>query len=90
MVSASEHLHIILDGVCELLTVYELVAKVNLNSDLTALLGQNIQDSCNWVSITSSHSTVVLCIQGLLWFVNIKTILKENSELTFSYKLFPY
>jgi len=30
--------------------VYELVAKVNDNSDLTALLGQNIQDSCSWVS----------------------------------------
>ena len=50
LVSVSGTLQTILESVCDLVTVYELVAKVNDNSDLTALLGQNIQDSCSWVS----------------------------------------
>ena len=40
----------ILDSLCELVTVYELVSNVENGSDLRALLGQNIEDSCNWVS----------------------------------------
>jgi len=50
LVSVSGTLQTILESVCDLVTVYELVAKVNDNNDLTALLGQNIQDSCSWVS----------------------------------------
>ena len=53
IVNVNESLQNVLNAVCDLLTIYELVAKVNLNSNLTALLGQNIQDSCNWVSIAS-------------------------------------
>ena len=50
LVSVSGTLQTILGSVCDLVTVYELVAKVDDNSDLTALLGQTIQDSCSWVS----------------------------------------
>ena len=50
LVSVSGTLQTILESVCDLVTVYELVAKVDDNSDLTALLDQNIQDSCSWVS----------------------------------------
>ena len=40
----------ILDSLCELVTVYELVSNVENGSDLHALLGRNIEDSCTWVS----------------------------------------
>ena len=40
----------ILDSLCELVTVYGLVSDVENGSDFHALLGQNIEDSCNWVS----------------------------------------
>ena len=36
--------------------------------------------------ITQYGSTVY----RLLWFISIKPILKENSDLTFSFKLFPF
>ena len=41
-------------------------------------------------AVQLSHSMVVLCIYRLLWFISIKAILKENSDLTFSFKLFPF
>ena len=37
-----------------------------------------------WFRWSFSHSMVVLCISGF------KLILKENSDLTFSFKLFPF
>ena len=40
------------------------------------------------VHITQYGSTAY--IGGWLWFISIKTILKENSDLTFSLKLFPF
>ena len=50
LVNVSGDLKPILEKVCDLLAVYELVATVDSGSDLHALLGQNIEDSCNWVS----------------------------------------
>ena len=41
----------LLDGVCDLLSVYELISRVDNSSDLYLLLTQNMIDSCNWVSI---------------------------------------
>ena len=61
-------LQTILESVCDLVTVYELVAKVNDSSNITALLGQNIQDSCNWVSdivnlyLYSLLHEIILCV----------------------------
>lgn len=40
----------ILKGVCELMAVQELTRKVYNESDLHAVLEQNILDSCHWVS----------------------------------------
>ena len=58
LLNVSSNLQAILDSICELVTVYELMSKVNYtnenlidnNMDITSLLAQNIQDSCNWVS----------------------------------------
>ena len=36
------------------------------------------------------HSKVDCVYIGLLWFITIKPIPKENSNLTFSFKLFPF
>ena len=55
LLNVSSNLQAILDSICELVTVYELMSKVNYtnenlienNMDITSLLAQNIQDSCN-------------------------------------------
>ena len=58
LLNVSSNLQAIIDNICELVAVYELVSKVNYtnenlienNINITTLLAQNIQDSCNWVS----------------------------------------
>ena len=58
LLNVSSNLQAIFDNICELVAVYELVSKVNYtnenlienNINITTLLAQNIQDSCNWVS----------------------------------------
>ena len=49
---SSELLQSLLEGVCELLSVYDLISRVvdTNSSDLYLLLTQNIVDSCIWVS----------------------------------------
>ena len=42
----------VLEGVCDLVSVYELISKVDSGSDLHTLLMQNVVDSCNWVRIS--------------------------------------
>ena len=46
----SELLNSLLKGVCDLLSVYSIISKVDNSSDLYLLLSQNLVDSCNWVS----------------------------------------
>ena len=53
LLNASEELQTILSGVCQLLEVQELTAKVQNESDLHVVLKQNILDSCHWVRINS-------------------------------------
>ena len=58
LLNVSNNLQAIFDKICELVAVYELVSKVNYtnenlienNINITTLLAQNIQDSCNWIS----------------------------------------
>ena len=58
LLNVSSKLQAFFDNICELVTIYELVSKVNYtnvlliehNINITTLLAQNIQDSCNWVS----------------------------------------
>ena len=42
----------VLEGVCDLVSVYDLISKVDNVSDLHTLLTQNVVDSCNWVRIS--------------------------------------
>ena len=44
-----EHLQSLIDGVCKLVSSYELVSRVDSGSDLHVLLAANLEDSCNWV-----------------------------------------
>ena len=44
------HLPSVLEGVCDLVSVYELISKVDSGSDLHTLLIENVVDSFNWVS----------------------------------------
>ena len=44
------HLPSVLEGVCDLVSVYELISKVDSGSDLHTLLIENVIDSCKWVS----------------------------------------
>ena len=44
------HLPSVLEGVCDLVSVYELISKVDSGSDLHTLLTENVVDSCTWVS----------------------------------------
>ena len=48
--SVGEDLKNILNGVCELMAVQAVTAKVHNGSDLQSVLEQNIIDSCHWVS----------------------------------------
>ena len=50
LLSASEELKTILDGVCELMAVQTVASKVGNGTDLQSILEQNIIDSCHWVS----------------------------------------
>ena len=43
------HIPSVLEGVCDLVSVYELISKVDSGSDLHTLLTQNVVDSCTWV-----------------------------------------
>ena len=47
---SSVQLHSLLESVCDLVSVYELISKVDNSSDLHILLTQTVIDSCNWVS----------------------------------------
>ena len=50
--SESEYLESVLEGVCDLLSIYDLISRVDTHgSDLYLFLTQNIVDSCIWVSI---------------------------------------
>ena len=44
------HLPSVLEGVSDLVSVYELISKVDSGSDLHTLLTENVVDFCNWVS----------------------------------------
>ena len=44
-------LHSVIEGVCRLVSFYELVSKTESGSDLHTLLAANVEDSCHWVSI---------------------------------------
>ena len=48
--SSSVQLRSLLEGVCDLVSVYELISKVDKSSDLQIILTQSIMDSCNWVT----------------------------------------
>lgn len=48
--SENGNLHTLMEGVCELVTFYELVSRTNNGSLLHTLLTANIKDSCQWVS----------------------------------------
>ena len=50
LLNVSDELGDILSGVCRLMGIHELTTIVQNGSDLHAVLGQNILDSCNWVS----------------------------------------
>ena len=50
LINVSQDLGSILNGICSLLEIQELVAQVQNGSDLHAILEQNILDSCQWVS----------------------------------------
>lgn len=52
LLNVNDRLKPILSGVCRLLEVHELVTRVRNGSNLHAVLGQNILDSCDWVSST--------------------------------------
>ena len=57
--SELEHLESVLEGVCELLSIYDLISRVDTRgSDLYLLFTQNIVDSCIWVSIYSRTSLI--------------------------------
>ena len=56
--SSQELLQSVLDGVCDLLSIYDLLSRVDNCSDLYLLLTQNMVDSCTWVSSTS---TIIVC-----------------------------
>ena len=65
LLNVSGQLKRILSGVCRLLEVYELAARVRNGSDLHAVLGQNVLDSCDWVSSILSGSDNVLHIHNI-------------------------
>ena len=70
LVSVIGMLQTILGSVHDLVTVYELVAKVNDNSDLTALLGQNIictgfLQFCHLYTLHTPVCTFSRCLHSL-------------------------
>lgn len=48
-------LHSLIDGVCKLVSFYELVSRAQSGSHLHILLTANMEDSCRWVSIINEH-----------------------------------
>ena len=46
-----EDLNSAIEGVCHLVSFYELVSKTKSGSDFHTLLAANVEDSCQWVSI---------------------------------------
>ena len=48
--SADEDLDSVIDSVCKLVSLYELVSSTNSGSNLHTVLSANLEDSCNWVS----------------------------------------
>ena len=50
LLNVTDELGGILSGVCRLVGIHELATIVQNGSDLHAVLGQNVLDSCNWVS----------------------------------------
>ena len=58
LLEVNKTLEDILSGACKLFEVHKLATKVQNGSNLHAVLGQNVLDSCNWVS--HSRQTQVL------------------------------
>ena len=50
VVSNDAAISTILDDVCDVLAYSELASKVDSSSDLQAILKENINDACKWVS----------------------------------------
>lgn len=52
LLNVTEELENILSGVCEMMEIYELGTKEPNGSDLQAVVGQNVLESCVWVSLS--------------------------------------
>ena len=52
IVNISGDLEPILQNICDLVFLWELVTEVDNGSALHELLSQNVQESCNWVSMS--------------------------------------
>jgi hypothetical protein len=47
--SAEEDLDSVIDSVCKLVSLYELVSSTNSGNNLHIVLSANLEDSCNWL-----------------------------------------
>ena len=54
VVSNDDAISSILDDVCDVLAYSELASKVDSSSDLQAILKENVNDACKWVSINAA------------------------------------